>query len=111
MNKEEILAKSRQENKDKDLVELEASRKGGELGAVAAFILCEILFLAEIFICGTQNYGLWSIVTTAIAGAALYKGTKLKNRNQLIYGSIWALISVAAIITAIITLFKTSTIL
>ncbi len=111
MNKEEILAMSRQENKEKDLFELEVNKKASTVGIYVAAIICGLLFAAEIFICGTSNYGLWSIIAAINGGIYLYSGIKLKDKGKLTVGVMFALITVGAIAFAISNLFATSTIL
>ena len=111
MNKEKVLEMSRQENKEKDLFELEVNKKASTVGICVAAIICGLLFAAEIFICGTPNYGLWSIIATIIGVIYLYSGMKLKDKGKLTVGVMFVLITVGAIAYAISNLFATSTIL
>ncbi len=111
MNKEEILAKSRQENKEKDLVAIETGLKADRFGMWMGIIANAILFITEIIICGTYNLGLWVILLAMNAGIYLYNGIKLKRKGIIIAGVIWAVLAVAFIGTAISNLFTTSTIL
>ena len=86
MNKEEILEKSRNENLQKDPYEMEINLKASNIGLMCGIILCFILFLIQIF-CGLGcNYGLWSIIASVNAGAGIYKGIKLSNRNSMLLG-------------------------
>lgn len=111
MNKEEILAKSRQDNKDKDLYELEVNKKASNIGSVSGIIICAILYATEIMVCGTQNYGLWSIIAAVTAGIYLYSGIKLRKKARIAVGAIWAVVTVITITSAIINIFDASTIL
>lgn len=111
MNKEEILAKSRQDNKDKDLYELEVNKKASEIGSISGIIICAVLYAAEVMVCGTQNYGLWSIIAAVVAGTYLYSGIKIKSKKRIVIGIIWTVVAVIAIVTAIVNIFTTSTIL
>ena len=111
MNKEKVLEMSRQENKEKDLFELEVNKKASTVGICVAAIICGLLFAAEIFICGTPNYGLWSIIAAINGGIYLYSGIKLKNKGKLTVGVIFALITAGAIAYTISNLIATSTIL
>ena len=111
MNKEKVLEMSRQENKDKDLFELEVGNKATQVGSITSVSVCAILYMAEIMICGGKNYGLWTIIAAFMASTFLYTGIKLKNKSKIAIGALWTVIAVISIVTAIITLFKTSTIL
>ena len=46
MNKEEILAMSRQENKDKDLYEMQVTESSANIGVITGAIICALLFAA-----------------------------------------------------------------
>lgn len=111
MNKEEILAMSRQENKEKDLYEMQVSESSANIGLITGAIICALLFALEIFICGTTNYGLWSIVTGFNAAMMIYKGIKLKKKSSILIGIMWATCTIAATAVTISDLFATSTIL
>ena len=109
MNKEEILAKSRQENKNIDLVELEIMNRSKLLAGSIAGNLCFILFLAQILNTGKGNYALLAVLTSYIAVNSIHKGIMLKKRSSIIFGAVRA---IAAIFTTVITVgmfFNTST--
>lgn len=53
MNREEILKKSKMENKSRDLYEMEVLKDGSNVGAAAAAIL------ATVFFCGAGFCGRW----------------------------------------------------
>ncbi len=111
MNKEEILAKSRQENKEKDLYEVEIAKKSSEIAAIAGVIVCGVLYATEIIVCGSKNNSLWSIIAAMICVNNLYQGIKFKRKSRLALGIVWALITVASLVAALINIFDTSTIL
>lgn len=100
MNKEEILAKSREENKNIDLVELEVMNKSKLLAGSISGNLCFILFLAQLLNTGNGNYALLAILTSYIAVNSIHKGIKLKRRSSVIFGVIFA---AAAIVTTVAT--------
>ena len=111
MNKEEILAKSREENKDKDLYAIEVMKKGSYIDILTAIITISILFVTEILVCGSTNYGLWAILTAINSSSNLYRGIKLKEKSKIIMGIIWAVATILLMIATFKTLFETSTIL
>ena len=111
MTKEEILEKSREENKNEDLAAAEIVGKASKLGYIAGMIVCVVLYAAEIMLCGTDNMGLWSIVASSLGVSFLYSGIKFRKKFRIILGIIWLLVAVASIVRAITTLISTSTIL
>lgn len=84
MNKEEILKKSRMENKNKDIYEMEVVKAGGTAGAVAAAILATVFFSVQIFVGGGTNYGLYAIAFIIPAAGFTVKAIKLKRRHEIL---------------------------
>lgn len=93
MNKEEILAMSRQENKNADLVDKEIEIKSIATAGKVMTAVCIVFHLAVFFITGSKNSGFFGIA--AIYNAVLFtmKGIKLKDRNKLITGIIWSVLA------------------
>ena len=84
MNKEEILQRSRAENKDQDLYAKEVQREGTHLAAGAALILATIFFVLEIFLGDGLNFAFYAIIESFLASSqfSLWKATKNhRNRN------------------------------
>lgn len=111
MNREEILAMSREENGGKDLEALETNVTAFKIGSILGIIVNAILFISEILICGTYNLGLWAILLATNAGSYLYNGIKLKRKILIIAGVIWAVLTVMILFSTIQIFFATSTIL
>lgn len=111
MNKEEILAKSRQENKNQDLYDLQISEKSATVGVLTGVIICTILFVFEIFVCGNTNFSLWSILAGINASVGIYKGIKLRKCSTLAMGIMYAVIATLMLAYSIYRLFTVSTIL
>lgn len=84
MNKNEILEKSRNENKKADPYEMEVTRKGTEYGMIAACTLATILFIIHYLQGQGLNYELYAIVMTANAVSAFYNVIKLKEKKYII---------------------------
>ena len=55
MNKDEILERSRRENKNQDIYEKEVIIKGNRYACIAAAILATIFFVIQIFVGGGIN--------------------------------------------------------
>lgn len=111
MNKEEILAMSREENKNKDLVTVEIEKKAGTFAVITVTIMAAIFFAAEIMLCGNVNYGLASIALAVNAAINLYTGIRTKDKKSIIYGVIWGLATLADVVTYFAVMITTSPIL
>lgn len=96
MNKEEILAKSRQENKEQDLFLLQINEKSWSIGSTCAWIYCIILFALSGFLTGALNYGFFSIIMVMKAGSYIYRAIKTKSKVLLCYGMIYILLTLFA---------------
>lgn len=100
MKKEEILEKSRNENKKKDAYELEVSYKGGTMAAILMVILASVYYCYEIFTAKGSNPAFYSLITVYNAAFFGYKAIKLeKSRKLNIFTSvIWGIMSIMLIV-------------
>lgn len=102
MNKNEILAKSREENKNQDerekLAIAKASQKATFVGAIVCciFIVLDIIFDRGIF------YPVYSIYLSMTGATLLFKYFYLKKKHELIFGIIELCIAVAFIVLYVI---------
>ena len=58
MNKDEILAKSRAENKNKDVYEQEVLKQASRSAVVVQMAMATLFFVTQIFTGGGVNWGL-----------------------------------------------------
>lgn len=86
MNKNEILEKSRQENKGSDLVEKEALYEASQKAVAAGGILCMFISLIDIFLGGSFNYTLWGVYLSMTGTILLVKYYHLRKTHELICG-------------------------
>jgi predicted membrane-bound spermidine synthase len=84
MNKEEILEKSRMENKNKDLFEMELLREGRYIGSIVSVILATIFFVIQFLVGGGINYGLYAVIFAMIATVNIFKAIRMKKRFEII---------------------------
>lgn len=84
MNKDEILAKSRAENKNKDVYEQEVLKQASRSAVVVQMVLATILFVTQIFVGGGINWGLWAIVFSASITINWIKYIKLHRKYELV---------------------------
>lgn len=111
MNKEEILKKSRLENKNRDLFEKEVFREGGNIGAVVAVALATIFFVIQIVVGEGMNYGLYAVVFSVLAAGFTVKAIRLKRKHELVVAIVYIVATLLFSIAHIHQLITTSTIL
>ena len=111
MDKEEILKASREENKNKDLAEIEIENKAVKIGLICSLILITIYYCLEIFIKGEQNNGFYSVLALYCGIIYGYKGLKMKKKFYYFTATIWLVLAVGLIYEYIKNIFITSTIL
>ena len=111
MKKEEILEKSRNENKKKDFVALEVENKAVKIAALAIVILSTVYYISGIVIAGVDNKGWYSIIALYCAIVFGYKGIKTHNKLDLTCGIIWLIVSIILIVSYMSALISSSTIL
>jgi len=95
MDKNEILEKSRLENKSRDPYEAEVIREGGNYGAAAAAVLATVFVAVQIFVGGGMNLGLYAVALVAQATIFTVKAVRLRRRHEtLLAVTAWAVVAV-----------------
>lgn len=82
MDKEEILARSREENGNQDLYEKEVIIQGNRYACLAASILATLFFVIQIFTGGGSNYGLYAVVFAMPMAGFWMKWVKLHKKHE-----------------------------
>ena len=62
MEKEEILEKSRTENRNRDIYEQEVLKQANAVAVIVMIVLAVIFFAVQIFTGGGENWGIWALV-------------------------------------------------
>lgn len=83
MKKEEILEKSRKENKNQDVYEKEVIIKGNRYACIAAVIVATILFVVQILVGGGMNYGIYAVVCSIPMASRWTRYAKLRKKEDL----------------------------
>ena len=83
MQKEEILEKSRKENRNQDPYEKQVITAGFNAGAIAAGVLATVFCLAQVLTGGGINYGLYAVVFVIPAMGFTVKAIKLRRRHEI----------------------------
>ena len=84
MNKDEILPKSRAENKNKDVYEQEVLKQASRSAVVVQMVLATIFFVTQILVDKGINWGLWALVFSTSMTINWVKYIKLRHRQELI---------------------------
>ena len=84
MNKEEILEKSRTENKNKDIYEQEILKQANTSAVIVMMVLATIFFAAQIFVGGGINWGIWALVFSANMTTFWVKYIKFRRKNEFL---------------------------
>lgn len=103
MNKEEILRKSRNENQNKDIYELEVIRKAQRVGGLIAVCVTFALMVIErvILDIGT-NYGYFLIILSAGMGLWIYKAVKMRKKHEMLLAVLWTALAIYAAVMVIL---------
>ena len=104
MERDEILARSRQEYKHHDEMMVDTLKKAGESSSQIGLIVVAILFGIEAFFFNSFNYGILSIYFSIEATRELVKYVNLKERKQLMMGTLMAILGIALFVAHLISL-------
>ena len=83
MDEDEILAKSRAENKNKDIYEKEVLKQASKSAVIVQMILAAIFFVTQIFVGEGINWGLWALVFSTNMTIYWVKYIKLRRKHEL----------------------------
>lgn len=92
MDREEILAKSRAENKNKDVYEQEVLRQASTSAVVVMIVLAAIFFATQIFVGGGTNSGVWALVFSANMTTFWVKYIKLRRKHELVMAIVYTVL-------------------
>lgn len=84
MNKEEILEKSRAENRNKDIYEKEVLKQASTSAVIVMMILAASFFVVQIFVGGGTNWGIWALVFSANMTTFWVKYINLHREHELV---------------------------
>lgn len=111
MNKEEILEKSRAENKNQDIYEQEILKLANTSAVIVMVVLATIFFVAQIMVGGGINYGIWALVFSTNMATSWVKYIKLRRKLDLVMAIAYTIFVAASSVSHIYNLIVSSTIL
>lgn len=104
MNREEILEKSRQENRGQDIVNLEVSRSSIVFGWIVAVCMLAVVAVTEALKYERMNNGIFFAVMAGCTAIFVRKYLKLHKRHELIIAVVYAVAAVAFLVAWILQL-------
>ncbi len=111
MKKEEILAKSRAENKNRDIYEQEVLKQGWEIAVAVMAILATVFSAVQIFVSDGVDGGIWAIMFSCPMATFWVKWFKLRRRHELIFALFYTAVVVTLSVQHIYNLIAASAIL
>ena len=91
MNKDEILARSRAENKNRDIYGQEVLNQASKSAVTVQMVLATVFFVAEIFAGKGINYGLWALVASANMTIYWVKYIKLHQKHEFVMAVVYTI--------------------
>ena len=86
MDKDEILAKSREENQNKDLAEAEVKAKVSAIALNVGVCVCFILTFLHLAYQDRHDYGVWIVYISIFCTTCLGRYAILHQRRDLVCG-------------------------
>lgn len=83
MDKDEILHKSRSENKNRDYPEAEGLQKASVIAFIVGCSACVIISAVQRYFTETTNFGCWIVNFSILGTVFLVKYIHLKKRHEL----------------------------
>ena len=106
MNKEEILAKSKQENRGQDIANLEVSKASMQFGWITAVCLLALVAVVEAIVYERMNTGIFFAVTAGCSAIFINKYLKLRKRHEFYIAIVYMIVAIAFFIAWILRLTK-----
>ena len=104
MTREEILEKSQNENKGKDVADIETSKTGFMIGWIMMSVLSLIVMVVDGIVFGRVSFELPFILVGSLAALFFYKFIKLHKRHELIVASVYSFAAICWLVAWIIQL-------
>ena len=106
MNREEILAKSKQENHGQDLANLAVSRASMLFGWITAVCVLAFVAVVEAMVHDRMNNGIFFAVMAGCSAIFVHKYLKLRKRHELYIAIVHIFAAIAFFIAWILQLTK-----
>ena len=95
MEKQEILKKAQQDNKGKDLAELEAQKKGTYIAFTVGGLLLVGVVIVDLIVAKKFQYGVLAGLLAMIATAFITKYVVRRKKHELVVAILYTLMTLA----------------
>ena len=92
MKKEEILRKA-QERKGQDEMEIQIIQRGSEIAMWTGLLFCAVIMIGKMLL-DQPWQDIYSVYCSFIATLHFYKWYRLKKRSDMVYGLLWAFLTI-----------------
>ena len=106
MNRDEILEKSRQENRGQDVASLEVSKSSIVFGWIVAVCLLAFVSVVEAIKYDRMNSGIFFAVMAGCSAIFIRKYLKLRKKHELYISIIYVIAAAAFLVAWILQLMK-----
>lgn len=89
MDKEEILAKSRQENKNRDMEDLQVQTWAISIATKVGLMICCLLSVLEVIFRDSVSTASWTIFFGILGTTMVLKFVKLRRKHELAVGLLY----------------------
>ncbi len=104
MNKEEILAKSRKELNNADLVEEQIVYQAGRVSQTVGATVCILISVLSRLMTGDYLISPWIIYFSMLGANWIVRFTKLKRKSDLVIATVFLIIAVILFVVQILQL-------
>ena len=106
MNRDEILEKSRQENRGRDEMERDAAARAGQKACAVGGLVCAAIIVLETIFAGRVNVSTWSVYLAITGTMLVVKYYRLKKQRQLIFGAAELVLAVVFFVMYVLQLVR-----
>jgi len=106
MNREEILERSRKENKNQDEMEKDALAKAGQRACAIGGLVCMVIILLETIFAESVNVSTWAVYLSMTGTMLLVKYLRLKRKHELIFAVIQLILAAVFFVMYVIRLVR-----
>lgn len=104
MDKNEILEKSRKEYSKEDEYAKDVNKKCSRIGMISVAAVCLVLMILDAVFDKGNYSGYMVIMTTVNFSMFLYKGIKLKDKQDIVISIIWLIVAIYNMVNYILNL-------
>ncbi len=102
MTKDEILEKSRKENKEQDLYEMSVNHAAARAGAVGMIAMAMLLTVIHIMQTGEFDLRLWLVILAESIVSSVYKAVKMRNLREIGWAVFTVIVEIAIFVMAFV---------